>query len=236
MAAIRPAQSPRPATPIAIVGLACRLPHAPTPAAFWQLLCEGGSAIAPVPADRWPTAPGAVPYFAGLLDRVDTFDADFFGIPPREAVAMDPQQRLMLELAWEALEDAGIRPETLAGSRTGVFVGAIWDDYAALLHRQGARGITRHTMAGVHRSIIANRVSHRLGLRGPSFTVDAAQSSGLVAVHLACESLRHGDADLAIAGGVNLLLSPSSMRAADAQFNGLSPDGRCYTFDARANG
>ncbi len=230
------AQSPRRTTPIAIVGLACRLPQAPTPAAFWRLLCEAESAITPLPADRWPTGPESAPSFAGLLDRVDTFDAGFFGVPPREAVAMDPQQRLMLELVWEALEDAGIRPETLAGSRTGVFASAIWDDYAALAHRRGPDAVTPYTMTGLHRGIIANRVSHRLGLRGPSLTVDAAQSSGLVAVHLACESLRQGEADLALVGGVNLILAEDSMRAADARFSGLSPDGRCYTFDARANG
>ena len=236
MAASDRAQSPRPTSPIAIVGLACRLPHAPTPAAFWRLLCGAENAVSPLPAGRWTAGPQAAPSFAGLLDRVDMFDAGFFGVPPREALAMDPQQRLMLELAWEALEDAGIRPETLAGSRTGVFASAIWDDYAALAHRQGPDGVTPYTMTGLHRSIIANRVSHRLGLRGPSLTVDAAQSSGLVAVHLACESLRQGDADLALVGGVNLILTEDSMRAADARFSGLSPDGRCYTFDARANG
>ncbi|MER6144984.1 beta-ketoacyl synthase N-terminal-like domain-containing protein [Streptomyces sparsogenes] len=222
--------------PVAIVGLACRLPGAPDPGALWRLLRGGGSAIGPVPAARWPTPPGATPYRAGLLDRVDTFDADFFGIPPREAVAMDPQQRLMLELAWEAMEDAGLLPSALAGSRTAVVTGAIWDDYAAVLRRGGRFGITRHTMAGLNRGIIANRVSHRLGLRGPSLTVDAAQSSGLVAVHLACESLRRGEAELALAGGVNLILAEDSMRLAEAQFQGLSPDGRCHTFDARANG
>ncbi|MFC0602187.1 type I polyketide synthase, partial [Streptomyces palmae] len=235
MAGTRPARS-RPTAPIAIVGLACRLPQAPAPSAFWRLLCDGRSAIVPLPAGRWPADPQAPPRFAGLLDHVDLFDADFFGVPPREAVAMDPQQRLMLELAWEALEDAGIPPRTLSGSRTGVFASAMWDDYAALWHRRGPRAVTRHTMAGLHRGIIANRVSHRLGLRGPSLTVDAAQSSGLVAVHLACESLRRGEADLALAGAVNLILAEDSVRAAEAQFDGLSPDGRCYTFDARANG
>jgi len=224
------------AAPVAIIGLACRLPHAPTPAAFWRLLCAARSAVAPVPADRACAGGPPEGSFAGLLDRVDAFDAEFFGIPPGEAAAMDPQQRLMLELAWECLEDAGIRPHALAGSRTAVFASAMWDDYAALTHRLAPRGVTRHTMAGLQRGVLANRVSHRLGLRGPSLAVDAAQASGLVAVHLACESLRHGDADLAVVGAVNLILAPDSTRTAEAQFQGLSPDGRCYTFDARANG
>ena len=146
--------------PVAVVGLACRLPHAPSPAAFWRLLCRGESAITEMPADRRHAGPAA--------------DAGFFGISPREAVAMDPQQRLMLELSWEVLEDAGVRPETVAGSRTGVFVGAIWDDYATLLRRNGQRASTRHAMTGSHRSIIANRVSYSYGLHGPSLTIDAA--------------------------------------------------------------
>ncbi|MWK40689.1 acyltransferase domain-containing protein [Actinomadura sp. J1-007] len=179
---------------------------------------------------------GARRWFGGFLEAVDGFDAGFFGIAPREAVAMDPQQRLMLEVAWEALEDAGIPPETLAGSRTGVFVGAIWDEYAAILRRSGPGTGERHAMTGSHRSIIANRVSYVHGLRGPSMTIDTAQSSSLVAVHAACESIRNGECSLALAGGVNLILGEDGMEAAAAQFGGLSPDGRCHTFDARANG
>ncbi|MFI0942958.1 type I polyketide synthase [Streptomyces sp. NPDC021020] len=227
------------AAPVAIVGMSCRLPGAPGPDAFWALLREGRDAVGPVPGSRLPAAPGAAPWTVGLLDRVDTFDAAFFGIPPREAVAMDPQQRLMLELSWEAAEDAGIRPAALAGSRTAVYTGAIWDDYATLLRGRGtgaSGGRGRHSMAGLQRGIIANRISHRLGLRGPSMTVDTAQSSGLVAVHLACESLRRGEADLAFAGGVNLILAPESMRAAEGEFRGFAPGGRCRTFDARADG
>ena len=224
--------------PVAVVGLSCRLPHAPGPAAFWRLLCEGESAIGAMPADRRHanTGEAAPARFGGFLDDVGSFDAGFFGISPREAAAMDPQQRLVLELTWEAMEDAGVRPETLAGSATGVFMGAIWDDYAALLRGHGRHATDRHAMTGSHRSIIANRVSYSHGLRGPSLTIDAAQSSGLVAVHLACESLRSGECDLALAGGVNLILTEDGMDAAAAQFGGLSPDGRCYTFDARANG
>ncbi|MGK7228830.1 type I polyketide synthase [Streptomyces hygroscopicus] len=238
-----PTPAPQHAEPVAVVGMACRLPHAPSPSAFWRLLREGGNAITTMPDDRrhaGPTAGGpdrpAPAWYGGFLDRVDTFDASFFGVSPREATAMDPQQRLMLELAWEAFEDAGIRPGTLRDSATGVFIGAIWDEYAALLRRHTPTAATRHAMTGVHRSIIANRVSYGYGLRGPSLTVDTAQSSSLVAVHTACESLRRRECVLALAGGVNLILTEDSMAAAAAQFGGLSPDGRCHTFDARANG
>ncbi|MFE4612983.1 beta-ketoacyl synthase N-terminal-like domain-containing protein, partial [Streptomyces niveus] len=232
-------------TPIAVVGLACRLPGAPDPATFWSNLRDGVDAVTTTPADRWDAddfydadgdAPGKVPTRrGGYLDQVDRFDAAFFGISPREAAAMDPQQRLVLELAWEALENAGIVPDSLRGSRTGVYVGAIWDDYATLLHQHGPEHIGRHTVTGLHRSIIANRVSYLLGLHGPSLAVDTGQSSSLVSVHLACESLRRGESEVAIAGGVNLNLVPESTVGA-AKFGGLSPDGRCYTFDARANG
>ncbi|MCK8435445.1 acyltransferase domain-containing protein, partial [Streptomyces sp. D2-8] len=228
---------------IAVVGLSCRLPGAGNPEAFWELLSTGTSAITPVPADRLQPATGeATPAGTepglrrgGFLDRVDTFDAGFFGIAPREARVMDPQQRLVLELAWEALENAGIVPATLRGSRTAVFVGTLRDDYAALLYQHGARTVTQHTMTGVNRGVIANRVSYHLGLRGPSLTVDSAQSSSLVAVHLACESLRAGESDAAIVAGVNLNILAEAAVAGE-RFGGLSPDGTTYTFDARANG
>ncbi|MET7669453.1 type I polyketide synthase [Micromonospora luteifusca] len=225
-----------PAEPVAVIGMACRLPQAPTPEAFWRLLRDGRSAITAPPAGRWETPETAsYPRLGGFLDQVDRFDPGFFGISPREASAMDPQQRLMLELSWEALEDAGLVPATLQGSRTAVIVGTMWDDYSALRHRDGSPEITRHTLTGSQRSMIANRVSYLLGLRGPSLTVDTGQSSSLVAVHLACESLRRGESTLALAGGVNLnLLAESTARA--AAFGGLSADGRCHTFDARANG
>ncbi|MEV6229235.1 type I polyketide synthase [Saccharopolyspora shandongensis] len=220
---------------IAVIGAACRLPKAADMRALWRLLRDGGSAIADAPADRCgPDASGATRR-GGFLDRVDGFDADFFGIAPREARAMDPQQRLVLELAWEALEDSGIIADRVRGSRTGVFLGCAADDYATLLHRRAPRAIGRHTSTGLQRGIIANRVSYALGLRGPSMVVDSAQSSSLVAVHLACENLRSGEADLALAGGVNLILAPESSVCVE-EFGSLSPDGRCYTFDARANG
>ncbi|MFE0678658.1 type I polyketide synthase [Streptomyces sp. NPDC058867] len=221
---------------IAIVGLSCRLPEAPDRSAFWELLRDARHAIGEVPQDRWNAEelPPAARHGA-FLDRVDTFDPAFFGISPREASMMDPQQRLMLELSWEAFEDASIPLRQVRGSRTGVFVGAIANDYAVLLNRQGLSAVTQHSLTGTQRAIIANRVSYTLGLRGPSLTVDTAQSSGLVAVHQACEALRSGGCELAVAGGVNLNIVPESALAAD-RFGGLSPDGRCYTFDARANG
>ncbi|WP_420543184.1 type I polyketide synthase [Streptomyces katrae] len=230
---------------IAVIGLSCRLPQAPDPEALWRLLGDGTDAVTPVPADRLdpavfydpdPAAPGRTnSRWGGHLDRVDAFDPAFFGISPREAAAMDPQQRLVLELAWEALEHAGIVPSALRGEHAGVFVGAMWDDYATLSHRLGPESIGRHTITGLHRSVLANRLSYLLGLRGPSLTVDTGQSSSLVAVHLACESLRTGESSVALVGGVNLALAPESTVTA-AKFGGLSPDGRCFTFDARANG
>jgi acyl transferase domain-containing protein len=225
-------------TGIAVVGLSCRLPGAADVAAFWRLLSDGVDAIGEVPEGRWeqPTADiPATARFGGFLDHVDQFDAAFFGISPREAAAMDPRQRLMLELSWEALEDASIVPESLRGSRTGVFVGAIGDDYAVLSRDRGLLAISKHTVTGLHRGIIANRVSYFLGLNGPSLAVDSGQSSSLVSVHLACESLWNGEATVALAGGVNLNLVADSAVGA-RQFGGLSPDGRCFTFDERANG
>ncbi|MEU7039331.1 SDR family NAD(P)-dependent oxidoreductase, partial [Streptomyces sp. NPDC046237] len=217
---------------VAIIGYACRLPGAPGPASLWDLLAAGADAITETPADR-ARVPG-VPR-GGFIEHVADFDAAFFGISPREAAATDPQQRLALELAWEALEDARHIPAGLSGSRTGVFLGAIWDDYATLLHREGDAGIDRYSMPGLQRGVIANRVSYTLGVHGPSLTVDAGQSSSLVSVHLACESLARGESDLALAGGVSLILAPDSTVAA-LRFGGLSPDGRCFTFDERANG
>ncbi|MFC0440049.1 SDR family NAD(P)-dependent oxidoreductase, partial [Kutzneria buriramensis] len=222
---------------VAIIGLSCRLPRAGDPVEFWRLLRAGTDAVTEIPADRWNGASLADVGISrgGFLDQVDEFDAGFFGISPREAAHMDPQQRLVLELAWEAVEDARIVPARLRGSRTGVFVGTIWDDYAALLHSYGDDAITQHSLTGLNRGVIANRVSYTLDLHGPSVTVDSAQSSALVAVHTAVESLRTGESELAIAGGVNLnLLAEGTIGA--ARFGALSPDGRCYVFDARANG
>ncbi|MEV7013828.1 type I polyketide synthase [Streptosporangium sp. NPDC051022] len=230
------------AVPIAVIGLSCRLPGAATPEEFWRLLAEGRGAVGDIPAERlearFRTSTAEVPAGArrgGFLDDVTGFDAGFFGVAPRAAAAMDPQQRLALELAWEALEDARVLPATLRGRRAAVFIGAIADDYATLLATRGSASVTSHSMAGVQRGMIANRVSYALGLRGPSLTVDSGQSSSLVAVHMACESLRTGESELALVGGVHLNLAVDVAARAQA-FGGLSPDGRCFTFDARANG
>ncbi|WFG47245.1 acyltransferase domain-containing protein (plasmid) [Pseudonocardia alni] len=221
-----------PTEPVAVIGLACRLPGAPDPGAFWRVLADGVDAVGAPPSSRTPGT-AATTGQAGHLDHVDLFDADFFGVSPREADGMDPRQRLLLELAWEALEDARTPPLSLHGGRAGVFVGAAGDDYAALAAAAGA--VDRHTLTGVSRAAIANRVSHVLGLGGPSVVVDTAQSSSLVAVHLACESLRRGETDVALAGGVQLNLAPTGALTAQ-RFGALSPDARCFVFDARANG
>ena len=228
---------------IAVVGIACRLPGAPSPEAFWRLLERGGQAVGEVPAERWELAgrePGPgfaeedkAARFGAFLDDVAGFDAAFFGISPREAAAMDPQQRLALELSWEAIEDAGVAAARLRGAAAGVFLGAIAGDYAGLAARAGLAD--RHLAAGLHRAMIANRVSYRLGLTGPSLAVDSAQSASLVAVHLACESLRRGESALALAGGVQINLDPASALAS-ARLGALSPTGMCAPFDARADG
>ncbi|MDQ1034666.1 acyl transferase domain-containing protein [Streptomyces sp. V3I8] len=228
-----PEDTSAPADPIAVVGLACRFPGAPDPTAYWELISNGRSAVTAVPPGRRGSSGTGGLGTGGFLDHVDRFDPDFFDISPREAAAMDPQQRLALELCWEAFEDAGVVPADPQARNTGVFVGAMWDDYATLQHRLGAA--TRHSMTGLHRSIIANRVSYALDLRGPSMVLDAGQASSLLAVHMAAESLRRGEVGLALAGGVNLVLAPESTRRSET-FGGLSPDGRCHTFDARANG
>ncbi|HEX6745678.1 MAG TPA: aminotransferase class III-fold pyridoxal phosphate-dependent enzyme [Longimicrobium sp.] len=219
--------------PVAVVGMAGRFPGAPSVPAFWRLLCDGTDAVGVTPAGRWSPEAGA-PTLGGFLEEIDGFDPLFFGISPVEAGEMDPQQRLMLEASWEALEDAGVPPRALAGSRTGVFFGVVWRDYADLHHATGAR-ITSHTGVGQAPAIVPNRVSYALGLQGPSLAVDTACSSSLVAVHLACRSLRDGESEIALAGGVNLTLSPEVVRVL-TEFGGLSPTGRCRAFADGADG
>ncbi|MFG1675366.1 type I polyketide synthase [Micromonospora sp. NPDC049282] len=219
--------------PIAVVGLACRLPGAATPDAFWHLLRDGVDAVREAPPDRWPAGPDRPR--GGWLDEVDRFDAGFFDIAPREAAAMDPQQRLVLELSWEALERAGIAATDLRGSATAVFAGATSGDYATIAQRGNGTPIGQHTTTGLNRGVIANRVSYAFRLTGPSVTVDAGQASSLVAVHLAVQSLRSGEATLALAAGVQLNLAPESTLALSA-FGALSPDQRCAVFDESANG
>ncbi|MDY7232540.1 type I polyketide synthase [Hyalangium rubrum] len=229
--------------PVAVIGIGCRFPKAASPEAFWRMLNEGVDAISEVPSDRWdlpsffhpdPSEAGKMhARHGGFIEGVDQFDPMFFGISPREAAQMDPQQRLMLEIAWEALEDAGLPAERLKGSSAGVFVGAWKSDYARL--PMGVEGIVQHTATGQDLSIISARLSYLLGLNGPSLTVTTACSSSLVAIHLACQSLRSGECEVALAGGVNLILAPEST-VEMCKFGGLSPDGRSKAFDASANG
>ncbi|WP_280466540.1 type I polyketide synthase [Nocardia cyriacigeorgica] len=217
--------------PIAIVGLACRFPGARDPAAYWRLIRTGADAVTEPPTGRWV---GHGPTRGGYLDEIDTFDPEFFGISPREAPHVDPQQRLMLELMHEALDDAGIPSGSLADSRTGAFVGAMWSEYGAGI-RADADLVTEHTLAGGDPSIIPARMSYTLGARGPSLLVNTACSSSLVAVHLAMQSLHTGECDLALAGGVSLMLARDTAHAL-AQLGALAPDGRSKSFDARADG
>lgn len=220
--------------PIAIVGMACRMPGADDPAAFWELLRTGGDTITEVPASRWDT--GETAWRGSFLDNIDHFDAAFFGIAPREAVHMDPQQRLFLEVGWEALEDAGAPMDHLRDTRTGVFAGITAFDYTmSLLKALPHAELDGYVMSGKASTFMAGRLSHRLGLQGPSLTLDTACSSSLVAVHLACQSLRTGDCDTALAGGVNLLLAPEPFVLA-SKAGMLSADGRCKTFDKSADG
>jgi acyl transferase domain-containing protein/acyl-CoA synthetase (AMP-forming)/AMP-acid ligase II/acyl carrier protein len=222
--------------PIAIVGIGCRFPGAEGTAEFWRLLCDGVDAVTKVPKDRWDvnSPDGRAARWGGFLDHVDEFDAQFFGISPREASRMDPQQRLLLEVAWEALEDAGQVPERLAGSRTGVFTGSSANEY---LHLTLSRPdlIDPYSGTGTSPSIAANRLSYFFDLRGPSMSVDTACSSSLVAIHLACRSLRDGESTLALAGGVNVMLTPGP-NINFAKAGVLSADGRCKTLDAGADG
>jgi amino acid adenylation domain-containing protein len=222
--------------PIAIIGIGCRFPGADNPTAFWDLLVGGVDATREIPLDRWNADEwqGVLPRRASFLDQVDRFDADFFGISPREAVGLDPQQRLLLEVAWEALEDAGQPPERLAGTRVGVFIGISTNDYARRLALE-PESTDSHIITGNAASLAANRLSYVYGFHGPSLSVDTACSSSLVAVNLACDSLRRGEATLAIAGGVNVILSPE-VSAHFAKGGFLAADGRCKAFDASADG
>ena len=233
--------------PIAIIGIGCRFPgDADTPASFWQLLHEGADAIDDVPSTRWTIGTPAiaeahaagtvVPRSGGFLKDVDRFDPEFFGISPREAISLDPQQRLLLEVGWEALERAGRAKNRLAENQTGVFIGITSHDYAQL---QGATGGTAefdaYHITGNALNAAAGRLSYAFGFQGPCIAIDTACSSSLVAVHLACRSLSSGECSLALAGGVDLILSPiASIALSRARV--LSPDGRCKAFDAAADG
>ncbi|GLW47204.1 hypothetical protein Stsp02_28660 [Streptomyces sp. NBRC 14336] len=237
--------TPAEADPIAVVGIGCRFPGgADNPDDFWQLLREGRDAITEVPADRWnaddftsddPRTPGRTnSRWGGFLDGVDRFDPGFFGIARQEAVRMDPQQRLLAEVAHEALEDAGLPADRLAGARAGVFVGISTFDYA-MRQLRDLDAIDAWTGTGSALSIAANRLSYLLDLRGPSIAVDTACSSSLVAVLQAAASLERGDCELALAGGVNLVLSPAQA-INFSKAGAMSADGRCKPFDAAADG
>jgi len=235
---------PRSEAPLAIVGMGCRLPGAADTLSYWDLLTSGTDAVTETPKDRWgldryfdpdPRRPGkTMSHSGGYLDAVTEFDWRAFRITPREAKLMDPQHRLLLEVAWEAFEDAGIPAEHLSGSATAVFIGIMWNDYAKLAARDYLRLEGYHANANSF-AYAANRISYFLNLNGPSVAVDLQCASSLASVHLACRSIWDGEADLALAGGVNLILAPDT-NIAMAKAAILSPQGRCRTWDASADG
>ncbi|MEY4520024.1 MAG: hypothetical protein RLZZ499_2624, partial [Cyanobacteriota bacterium] len=232
---------------IAIIGLGCRFPKAANPQAYWQLISNGIDAITEVPPDRWnvdelydpqPATPGKMnTRWGGFLEQVDGFDPLFFNISPREAERIDPQQRLFLEVAWSALENAGLATDKLAGSLTGVFAAMAVVNYDQLLYKNVAdlTQISAYDGIGTTLSLASSRLSYLLDLKGPSLAIETACSSSLVAVHLACQSLRSRESNLCIVGGVNLILTPE-LNIVFSQARMMSPDGRCKTFDADANG
>ena len=231
--------------PIAIVGMACRFPQADNVAEFWELLRDGVDAIGYIPADRWraddyytPDTDDPMRMYTrhfGAINGVDQFDPQFFGISPREANNMDPQQRLLLEVTWETLESAGIAPDTLRGSSTGIYVGLTTHDYTLLDEWAMSYPKDYHSDLGTWHCVAAGRLAYILGTQGPTVHLDTACSASLVAIHLACQSLRNGEANLALAGGANVILSPESMIAL-CRIQALSSRGRCHTFDASADG
>ncbi|WP_299561118.1 type I polyketide synthase [uncultured Mycolicibacterium sp.] len=234
-----------PGEPVAIIGVGCRLGGGVrTPEQFWDFLLAGGSDVREVPAHRWEPYLRRDPRNAAVLrettpwgtflDDLDAFDAEFFGVSPREAELMDPQQRLALEVSWEALEHAGVPPRSLAGSDTAVLMGVNSDDYGRLL-MEDLPGIEAWTGIGTSLCGVANRVSHLLDLRGPSVALDAACAASLVAVHQACQLLRDRETALALAGGVSALIGPGLTRVLD-RAGATAPDGRCKSFDAAADG
>ncbi|MFF9573211.1 SDR family NAD(P)-dependent oxidoreductase [Streptomyces sp. NPDC014685] len=243
--AARPADTDRTADePIAVVSMACRLPGGvDTPEGFWELLAGGRDAIGTFP-ERWdaldvydpdPNALGKSSIReGGFIDGVERFDAGFFGISPREAVSMDPQQRLVLEASWEALERAGVRPDALAESRTGVYLGTMGSDYSNQQGR-GLEELDGYVGTGNASSVVSGRVAYALGLQGPAITIDTACSSSLVAMHLAASALRQGECDVALAGGVTVMSTPTPF-VEFSRLNGLAADGRCKSFSAAADG
>lgn len=233
--------------PIAVIGMGCRFPGGVKDAeSYWELLKNGVDAIREVPPDRWdidryydpdPEAPGKMSTrWGGFIEGIDRFDPQLFGISPREANSLDPQQRLLLEVAWEALENAGLPPDRLSGSSTGVFVGIVNSDYAQLqLAGGGIARIDTYYGSGTGHSLASGRLSYVFGFQGPSISLDTACSSSLVAVHLAVQSLRAGECRMALAGGVNAIITPEASIAL-SKYHFMAPDGRCKAFDARADG
>ncbi len=233
--------------PIAIVGMGCRYPGGVrTPQEFWELLTSGRDILREIPGERWDvdafydpqmTVPGKMYVRHGhYLDDIDQFDPQFFGLSPREAESLDPQQRLVMEISWETLEHAGLAPDTLKGGKTGVFVGQYWDDYSMQrIYAADNREIDRYAQLSGLRGLTAGRICHILDSHGPAIQLDTACSSSSLAVHLACQSLRLGESDLALAGGVSLILAPEHLIGI-CQMQALSPDGRCKTFDGSADG
>jgi acyl transferase domain-containing protein len=227
--------------------MACRLPDGiETPEAFWDLLAEGREASSPFPKrwDAWDLgildearSPATGRPFArrgGFVRDVEDFDAAFFGLSPREALSLDPQQRLVLEVAWEALERANIRPGALAGSDTGVYLGAMSSDYD-VSRRWDVEAIDGYKVTGNGSSLISGRVAYTMGLSGPALTIDTACSSSLVALQLACDALRAGECDLALAGGVTVMSTPQIF-VEFSRLGGLAGDGRCKSFAEQADG
>ena len=231
--------------PIAIIGMSCRFPQASNCSEFWELLHNGVNAVKEIPIERWqindfydpdPNAPGKInTKFGGFLTNIDQFDADFFSISLREAARMDPQQRILLEVTWEALENAGQSPQKMFETMTGVYLGFNQTDYGLMHLKSGYKNLDLYTATGNGYCFGAGRIAYNFGFHGPAMSIDTACSSSMVALHEACNGLRTGDCNMAIAGGIQLNLTPD-FHLLLTKTNTLSPSGACKTFDADADG